>query len=140
MTEEDRVRLTHPDVERAWDSIAMYNRGDFDALRDFYSDDVVWHVGGGHALSGDYRGKDALFRYFAEVRELTGGSLQVEPQSILASDDEIAMLTRVTAERGGRTLDVLLSQTFRVGPDGRWTEYWAIADDQEAVDAFWSDE
>jgi ketosteroid isomerase-like protein len=128
----------NPDVARAYESIDVYNRGDFVALRDFYHEDIVWHVGGNHALSGTYRGRDALFEYFATVRRLTGGTLVLHPASIVASDDQIAMFTRVTARRGTRLLDVVLSQTFRVGLDGRWIEYRAVPDDQEAIDAFWS--
>ena len=130
----------HPGVQRAKEYVDRFTEGDRAALRDFYSDDVVWHVGGRHPLSGDYKGRDALFAYFDKVRELTGGTLRLEPESIVASDRYTAMFTRVTAQREGRDkdLDVVLAQIYRNGPDGRWSEYWAVADDQETVDAFWS--
>lgn len=35
-------------------------------------------------------------------------------------------------------MDTLLSQTRRLAHDGRWCEYWAVADDQDALDAFWA--
>ena len=72
------------------------------------------------------------------MRALTGGTLVVEPEEILASDKHTVMFTRTTAEREGRRLDVALAQIFAVGEGGRWSEYWALADDQEAVDAFWA--
>jgi ketosteroid isomerase-like protein len=125
-------------VDRVRESLDLVAQGDLERLRDFYTDDVVWHVGGNHPLSGDYRGKDDLIRYFERVRELTGGSLTIEPQSILASDKHVAMFTNVRAQREGRSMDVVLAQVFKVAPDGRWSEYWALADDQEAVDRFWS--
>ena len=53
-------------------------RGDIDTMRDFLANDIVWHVGGEHHMSGDYRGKDQLFAYFATVRDLSGG-LQLKP-------------------------------------------------------------
>lgn len=37
------------------------------SLRDFFTDDVVWHVAGKHPLSGDYRGKDSLVGYSAAL-------------------------------------------------------------------------
>jgi hypothetical protein len=40
------------------------------------------------------------------VRELTGGSLALEAQAILASDQYTAMFTRVTGQRESNTLDV----------------------------------
>ena len=128
----------HPGVVRARQYMDAFHAWDVEALRDFYDDDVLWHVAGNHQLSGDYRGKDALFDYFRLARQLTGGSLHLEPESILASDRHIAMFIRVTGRRNDRALDVLLAQVMKVGPDQRWTEYWAVADDQDAVDAFWA--
>jgi ketosteroid isomerase-like protein len=127
----------HPGVARARASIETFNRGDMVGARDFYAEDVVWHVGGNHPLSGDYRGRDALFDYFDRVREMTGGTLSLEPEAILASDQHTAIFMRVVGRRGGKSLDVTLAEAFTVGPDGRWTEFWSLADDQEAVDAFW---
>ena len=128
----------HPGVERARAYLETFHNGDVDRLRDFYAEEIVWHVAGKHQLSGDYQGREALFDYFRTVRELTGNSLRLEAKSILASDRHTAMFTRVTGRRDGRSLDVVLAQVLRVGPDGRWTEYWAVADDQDAVDSFWS--
>ena len=48
------------------------------------------------------------------------------------------MFTRVQGDRDGRSLDVLLAQVFKLGDDGRWSEYWATAEDQDLVDAFWA--
>lgn len=127
-----------PATARAREYLEAFEKNDVEAMRDFFADDIVWHVAGNHPLSGDYRGKDQLFEYFETVRELTGGTLRLEAQSILASDQHMARFTRATASRQDRSFDVLLVQIYKVGADGRWTEYWALADDQEALDAFWS--
>ncbi len=58
----------HPGAVRARASIDAYNRQDMEALRDFYTEDVAWHVAGKHGLSGDYRGRDELFAYFDRVK------------------------------------------------------------------------
>ena len=128
----------HPGVQRARESVELYINGDFDRLRDFYAEDVVWHTGGKNPLSGDYKGRDALFEYFTKVRAMTGGTLHIEPASIMASDQHTAMFARVTGTREGKTLDITLAQAFKVDEDGRYVEYWAMADDQESVDSFWS--
>ena len=120
------------------EAISLFNRGDWDAYREYFTEDVVWHVGGNHPLSGDYRGRDAIFEYFGKVRDLTGGGLRSEPQDILADDSHGGVFTRVTADRDDRHLDVVLAQAYRINPDGKFTEYWALADDQDAVNAFWS--
>jgi uncharacterized protein len=131
-------KLEHPGVLNARGSIDAFNRGDMEALRDFYADDVLWHVAGKHGLSGDYRGRDELIAYFKRVLDLTGGSLKLESEAILASDQHTAIFMRVTGTRNGRSLDVTLAEAFTVGPDGRWTEFWSLATDQDAVDDFWS--
>ena len=127
----------HPGAVRAQQYLDAFSNDDTEAMKDFFADDIVWHVGGNHHLSGDYRGKDQLFSYFATVRDLSGG-LELVPESILASDQHTAMFTRVKGSRNGKTMDVLLAQVLRVGDDGRWTEYYALADDQASVDDFWS--
>jgi uncharacterized protein len=128
----------HPGVARARDYVDHFHKGDLDVVQDYYADDVVWHVAGNHDLSGDYRGRDALLEYFGKVRDLTGGTLRLDPESILASDRHIAMFIRVTGKKDGKELNVLQAQVLKVAPDGRWAEFWSLADDQDAVDSFWS--
>lgn len=128
--------MEHPSVARAQASIDAFNAGDMTALSDFYADDVVWHVAGRHGLSGDYTGRADLMGYFERVREQTGGTLRLEPEAILASDST-RRCTSVTGTRDGRSLDVTLAEALTVGLDGRWNEFWSLAEDQDAVDAFW---
>jgi ketosteroid isomerase-like protein len=127
----------HPGAERARSFLAAYAQGDLDAVLDHFTEDVLWHVTGRHHLAGDYRGRDALRGYFETVRALTGGRLEMVEDRILASDRYTAMFSRVTGRLGERAMNVLMAQTFVPGPDGRWTEYFALADDQQAVDVFW---
>jgi ketosteroid isomerase-like protein len=128
----------HPNVERVRDGFAAFNRGDVEAMRPFIADDIVWHVGGDHPLSGDYRGREAVLDYVTRVLDLGGGTLKGEPLDILANDRHAGVFQRVTAERDGRRLDVVLAQALTLDQEGRWLEYWALADEQDAVDAFWA--
>ncbi len=128
----------HPNVGRVREAFDAFNRGDVEAMRPFLAEDVVWHVGGEHPLSGDYRGRDAVLAYVAKVTGLTGGTLAGEPLEILAGDRHAGVFQRVTGERDGRTLDVVLAQALSFDESGRWAEYWALADEQDAVDAFWA--
>jgi ketosteroid isomerase-like protein len=128
----------HPNAARVRDGFAAYNRGDFAAMRTILAQDILWHVGGNHPLSGDYRGRDAVLDYCAKAHELTGGTLSGEPLEILANDRHAGVFQRITAERNGKRLDVVLAQALTLDDDGRWTEYWAMADQQDEVDAFWA--
>ena len=61
-----------------------------------------------------------------------------EPFEILVSERHAGVFNRVTGERDGRTFDVELAQALRFDDEGRWAEYWALADDQDELDAFWA--
>jgi ketosteroid isomerase-like protein len=128
-----------PNVARVSEALAAYNCGDVDAMRPFLAPDIVWHVGGDHPLSGDYRGRDAVLTYVAKVMELTRGTLKAEPIDILVSDRHAGLFQRITGERDGKKLDVVLAQALQLDADGLWVEYWALGDDQDQIDAFWSE-
>ncbi|HKN80893.1 MAG TPA: hypothetical protein VJZ98_06115 [Actinomycetota bacterium] len=64
--------------------------------------------------------------------------MQVTPAEVLANDPHASIFVRVSAYRDVRWMDVLLAEALSLDPNGRWTECWALANDQDAVDAFWS--
>ncbi len=128
----------HPNIARVAAALEAFGAGDLETYAGFFADDVVWHVSGHHALSGTYRGKEALLGYFTKVRELTGGTLKIDTQRILADADRVGVFARVTARRDGQSLDVEMAQAFELDEAGKAKEYWALSDDQDAVDAFWS--
>ena len=130
------MSTTH--IERIDRYFDAYARRDRAAMAQYFADDIVWHVAGGHVMSGDYRGRETVLDYLARAQYLAGGSLRLAPIEVLTSDDHVALFVRVTGERERRRLDVELVEVFKIGPDGRWTEFWAMADDQAQVDAFWA--
>jgi ketosteroid isomerase-like protein len=115
-----------------------YGKHDRDTMRDSLAEDAVWHVGGTHPLSGDYRGRDAILGYFDRVREQTADSMQLERLEVIANDRHGAAFLRVTAEREGKQLGTVAADAFRFDDEGRIAEFWASNADQAAVDRFWS--
>ena len=120
----------------AW--LAAYGDHDRATMRDSLAEDAVWHVGGTHRFSGDYRGRDAILGYFDAVRGETTDSMRLEPLEILASDRHGAAFLRVTAARGGKRMDTVVADAFRFDDDGRIVEFWAHSADQPSIDEFWS--
>ena len=118
--------------------LAAYGDHDRDAMADSLAEDAVWHVGGTHGLSGDYRGRDAILGYFDAVRGETSDTMQLKTLEVLANDRHGAAFLRVTAERQGRRLDTLVADAFRFDDDGRIREFWAHSADQSAIDEFWA--
>ncbi len=124
----------HPNeqVLRAIDEAQM--NGDVEALMGHFTDDVVVHVSGRSALSGDHRGKDAFMALFGRFMERTPG-YAFEPHAYLADDEHGVSLQRSHYQRGDETLDTddVFVAHFR---DGKVSEVWFISQDQHATDAF----
>jgi ketosteroid isomerase-like protein len=120
----------------AW--LAAYGGHDREAMVDALAEDAVWHVGGTHRLSGDYRGRDAILGYFDSVRAETVDTMQLQPLEVLANERHGAAFLRVTGARKGKRLDTVVADAFRFDQDGRIVEFWAANANQPAIDDFWS--
>lgn len=130
----------HANVQRLKAFLAAYTDHDRDRIGAALAEEAVWHVGGTHQFSGDYRGKDAILDYFDRVGRETARTLRLEPLELLANDHRGAAFLRVTATRGDRELDVTMAEAFQFDGDGRILEFWAHATDQTVVNEFWSKE
>jgi ketosteroid isomerase-like protein len=126
----------HPNATTVRRLFAAFERKDAFALRDFFTDDAVWHVGGTSRLAGMYRGRRAIVRFLGSLPRLTDGTYGSRLIDVLASDERAAVLYRATGRREGRELDIdqLLLFTLR---EGIVTEVLALPSDQAAFDAFW---
>jgi ketosteroid isomerase-like protein len=129
--------MTHPNRERLQAFLDAYAAHDRDLVREAFAEDAVWHVGGTHRFSGDYRGREAILEYFEHTAAETANSLRLEPIELMADDRHGAAFLRVSAARGEKRLDVTMAEAFRFDEDGRISEFWAHATDQAAIDAFW---
>jgi ketosteroid isomerase-like protein len=94
-------------------------------------------MAGRNVLSGDYVGKPAVLELMGQVQTLTAGSFRPEVHDILASDDHVAALVTVHAERDGVAVEWRSVDAFHVR-DGKLAEHWVHEVDQELVDRFWS--
>ena len=116
-----------------------FTRGDIDVLTEMIAEDTVWHWPGKSLISGEFRGREAVFRkFFGKMDELSGGTAKfVGHQDYLGNDEHSVALFRFAATRNGKTLE------FKVCEDIRWrngqiVEEWIYLDDQYGWDALWS--
>jgi uncharacterized protein len=128
--------MTHPNEELVRRGFEAFGTGDMAALDRLFAEDIVWHFPGTSAVSGDFRGKAEVLGWLSKNAELSGGTLRVEPHDILANDEHAVALIRVTAQRGGKSLDDQSVQVFHIR-DGKVTEAWLNPTDQQASDDFW---
>ena len=128
--------MAHPNEDLIRTGYAAFQAGDMAGVGALFADDIVWHAAGRHQLAGDFRGRDAVIETFAKTFQLTGGTFALEIHDVLADDDHVVVLVRVTGEREGRTLDDNSVQVFHVA-EGKVTEQWLIPGDPYANDEFW---
>lgn len=128
----------HPNVETTRQGYDAFSAGDLEAIRDRFSPDIVWHVGGTSPFSGDYEGIDEVFGFFGKITQESGGTFKFDVQDILANDERVVVLAHVTAERNGKRLDQNTCNVHHVNAEGETTEFWSFPEDQAAGDAFWS--
>ena len=127
----------HPNAALMRRATEAFSKGDITTLKQIIAEDAVWHVPGRSQVAGDYRGHDQIFGYFAKLMELTGGTFKVDLHDVLATDDHVINLDRMTASRGDKTLDMDL--VLVVHPkDGKIAEAWDLFSDQYGWDDFWS--
>ena len=126
----------HPNAATARRSFEAWTSGRLDVLGEYITDDAVLHLAGNNAMSGAYRGRDAVMDAIA--RDIQGWGPHAEVETILGSDNHVIVFCKVTSERDGKTLDVVLAFSIKVNAKGKIREAWYLADDQRAFDQFWS--
>ena len=124
----------HPNAVAARRSYAASNSGDLDVIREYFTDDAVLHLAGDNAMSGTYRGRDTVMDAIARASQ--GWGMHSELEALLASDDHVIAFVRVTSERDGKTLDVVVAQAVKVNAEGKATEAWFLPNDQGGYDRF----
>ena len=111
--------------------------GDGAALDALFTDGAVWHEPGSAPISGDHKGKAAIFEFFGRVGELSGGSFRPDVHDICASEGHAVMLYHGTAKRDGRELrtpEVLVAHI----EGGKIAEIWnTIVERESAWNDFW---
>ena len=123
----------HPNVARLKDGYAAFAKGDFAVLNDLFAEDLLWHEGGRNQLSGEYRGRDAVYGLFGKLMEVTEGSFHLDLHAAFADDEHGVVLVTTTASRGGRSVTTHDVHVFHLR-DGKVVEFWDSSTDQYAID------
>jgi ketosteroid isomerase-like protein len=116
----------------------MYAGGPMAPVADLLADDIVWHVGGASPIAGERRGWDAVLRSFAARRELSGETLRMHPDEVVAAGPEIVVqLVRGTVSLDGRLVSWRTVGLYRV-EQGRVREARLIPLDLDLFDRTWT--
>jgi uncharacterized protein len=130
--------MAHPNEDLVREGFAAFGRGDMAALRkQFFADDVRWHVAGRSLISRDYEGTEQVLQYFARIFELTGGTFSLELHDVLANDEHAVALVTIRGERAGKQLNDNTVLAYHIR-DGKVAEVWGHTTDLYAVDEVFS--
>ena len=91
-----------------------------------------WHVTGNSVLSGDYKGCDAIYGYFGQLMETTGGTFKATLLQVLADDYYSMAMQRSESTVNGRpvsTTDVLIDRV----ENGQAVETWIYFQDDTVL-------
>jgi ketosteroid isomerase-like protein len=127
----------HPNVGLVKKGYEAFAKGDMATLEDVLDENMVWHIAGNNPLAGEYRGREAVFKMFVKIAELSGGTFRNDPHDVLANDEHAVALTRETASRGSKQLDESSVQVYHI-ESGKVTEAWSFEHNSPRYDEFWS--
>jgi uncharacterized protein len=130
--------MAHPDeavVRRFIDAMVARDPG---TIAGCFADDVVFHIAGRNALSGEHRGKQAVMTRLFQAWEEAFGGLEIDVHDVLGTDHHVVVLSDRRATRDGRTLEMRSASVYHVR-DGLIAEAWLFEWDPYAMDEFLSE-
>jgi ketosteroid isomerase-like protein len=126
------MKNQHPNAKLVIQAIEAVNVGDFEKWKQTVSEDTIYKVyrqGGFVTFKG--------FEGLKQINETVKGVINVEPLVILADDDYVFVLARLTGKRKGKVLDTENWYLYQVR-DGKIVEGRNLPTDQNTFNEFWS--
>jgi ketosteroid isomerase-like protein len=121
----------HPDALAYHRTADAFRAGDMETLAELFDEDVIWHIPGTSALAGQIRGRDALWKWFGRLREVTDGTFTLEDHDVLATDEHVVALNVMSALKGGVRISVNMANVMHFR-NGRQSERWFHPSDMDA--------
>ncbi len=110
---------------------------DVETLTEIIPDNAVWHVPGRSPLAGDYQGREAIFSYFMQLTEKSGGTFKAELVHAVGDENYAVALQRTTATVDGspiESFDILVDRL----ENGEAVETWIWSQRQYEFDEIMS--
>jgi ketosteroid isomerase-like protein len=127
----------HPNVERYRRMMAAFNANDLSTVAELVDPAVDYVVPGRSPIAGRTRDIAGLLGMLRRSKELSGGTLRLEPRTVVADAEYLFVYGRISAQRKGKTLDSDHCVVFRFG-GGKIVEGRTIPVDLYEFDEFWA--
>ena len=112
------------------------SQGDFEAVFETLSDNIVWHMGGEGSLSGVTVGKQELKERLGEFAKRSNDTFRIITNWAASNDCFVAASVVSLAERGDDKLNNPGIDLFRI-ENGKIQEVWTFSEHQAVEDKFW---
>ena len=115
----------------------VFGPEDIEAIERFLREDVRWISPWGEGPSN----RQQVLDQFATFNQATGGTMQLDLNEVFADDTHAVSLVRLQADRPDRPdrhMDVKEANVFHLDEKGQTYEFWGVAEDQAAINSFWS--
>ena len=112
------------------------SKGDFEAVFETMSDNIVWHMGGESSLSGIIKGKQALGERLGEFAKRSNGTFRVITNWTASNDCFVVANVVSLAEREEEKLNNPGIDLFSI-ENGKIQEVWTFSEQQGSEDKFW---
>ena len=127
----------HPNVTAYKRMIAAFNNNDLSAVESLVHPDMVYSIPGKSPIACNTRGVSAHLGVLRHVRELSLGTLRLEPRAVAADGDLVFVWGRISAQRPGKSLDSEHCVMYKFS-EGKVVEGRTIPLDLYRFDEFWS--
>lgn len=114
-------------------------KGDFEKVGSLLADDLVWHQPGKGALSGSYKGKEAVFSHLGRMSELSGGTFAIDQIDYITENTPlVAAAVAFEVFAFDKSMRMRGIDLYRVEND-KIQEVWLFSEHIDEEDAFWTE-
>lgn len=98
---------------------------------------IIWHVPGHNPVSGDYHGFDEYTQLMpARMAPLARWDFELE--NVMVNGAYVVTTWKMQGERKGKQVSLSGAHIMRLNDQGQIVEGWGFANDQDALDEFFS--
>jgi ketosteroid isomerase-like protein len=129
--------VEHPHVASYRRMMGAFNANDLSTVNELVAADVEYVVPGRSPLAGRTHDIAGLLGMLRRSKELSGGTLTLDPHAVVADSEFLFVYGRIHAERNGKTLDSEHCVVFRF-LGGKIVSGRTVPVDLYEFDAFWT--
>jgi hypothetical protein len=115
-----------------------FEPADMAVLHRFLDENVTWHGAGNSQFKDGAHPRENVIALYKLFKQYSNGTFAMHYSGMYAGDDHAVSFVKLTADIGPKHMDFDEVNLFHLHPDGSTWEFWGIAEDQDAVDAFWA--